>query len=105
MIDRIKEHLEFHEAIDTHKSDTAFFRELLRWAQQLELENEQLRADKIRLHESCEKMATELKNLRQTNGGFADKAAQARQSAGYWKERYELMKYRFDATKAAHEHT
>ena len=54
MIERIKEHLEFHQAIDTHKSDVAFLTELLAWIEakdqliaELQQERDEL-AEKLR---------------------------------------------------------
>jgi hypothetical protein len=36
MIQRLDEHIEFHEAIDSHKSDTAFLRAVKEYVQSLE---------------------------------------------------------------------
>jgi len=42
MLQRIDEHIEFHEAIDSHKSDAAFLREIKEYIEDIESELDRL---------------------------------------------------------------
>ena len=44
MVQRIDEHIEFHEAIDSHKSDAAFLREVKEYIDDIDAELNRLEA-------------------------------------------------------------